>query len=49
MPKHRPLPSMKISLHPKGLSAKGTGGTGILAAVLLMGIALPLGLWLILA
>lgn len=45
----RPIPSMKISLHPKGLSAEGTGGTGILAAALLMGIALPLGLWLILA
>lgn len=45
----RQTPSMKITLHPKGLSAEGRGGTGILAAVLLMGIALPLGLWLILA
>lgn len=36
---------MKISLDPRGLSAEGTGGVGILAAVLIvLAVVIPLGL-----
>lgn len=41
-------PSMKITLHPKGLSAEGTGGAGILATVLIvLAVVFAFGLWVI--
>lgn len=44
----RPIPTMKICLNPKGLSAEGTGGAGILAAVLIvLAVVFAFGLWLI--
>lgn len=45
MARDRPIPTMKISLNPKGLSAEGTGGVGILATVLIVLVAL-LAFWL---
>jgi hypothetical protein len=48
MARERPIPSMKISLHPRGLSAEGTGAIGIFAAVLIvLAVVLAFGLALI--
>lgn len=48
MAKERPIPTMKICLNPKGLSAEGTGG-GVWAAVLVVLMVLvAFGWWLML-
>lgn len=45
MVRDRPIPTMKISLNPKGLSAEGTGGGGILATVLIV-LVIVFACWL---